>query len=236
MAGTLPAVHKIQLLQPSFAERAIRYGICSLLLLSIAWVMWQTVLVFREPHASAESGLVVVSEFVSEVAEARDLPAMHLFGMVSSAAEPIVADTDAVVTGIAYASDERSSRAILVIGGNQQSYSLGSVLPGGERVAGIEQDRVVLEHSNERRELRLIHPLADRNADFGSAPALAEIEDPGRTEKQAVSATGVTDVSARLQALRRNIVVPPDTLSGARVPGAIEVRAARRERIARKRD
>lgn len=202
----------------------------------MVWVVWQTARVFREPYALPNSGPVAVAEFVSEGAAAGDLPAMHLFGVASPAAEPALADTDAVVTGIVYASDKDASRAILVISGNQQSYSLGGVLPGGERVAGIEPDRVVLEHGSERRELRLLHPLANRDADFGSGPSLTAIEDPARTEKRAASAAGATDVSARLQTLRRNIMVPADTLSGAHVPGATDVRAAHRERLARKRD
>lgn len=239
MAGKLLAVRKLRRLQTSRSERAIRYGICSLLLLSIAWVVWQTALLLRTPHQPLEFTSNTVEGSLMARDPGGDLADMHLFGAASREPEPFQADTNAVVTGIAYASDTGASRAILVIGGSQQSYSVGSVLPGGERVAEIEPEQVVLERRGERRGLRLVHPLADPNADFSyaSSPLAArDVVHPEAGEASAAQGADALNAAVRLQALRRNLTAPPDPLAGKHVTGAAEVRAVHRERFAHKGD
>lgn len=235
MARKLLVIRAVRLLGPLRAGRLIRHVCHGMLLLGLgcaAWLLWTTVRGASAPIAHSPWPFELA---IANTGSAENLADMHLFGVAVAGSPPVMTGADATVTGIVYASEAGASRAILVINGRQQSYAMSDTLPGGWRVADIEPGQVFLEHNGARQGLILEHKLADANADFGTQPAaiIADVAQPG---VGGVSVTGGENGVIRLRALRQNLSVPPDGMTGKRVQAAARLRVTRNVHVIGRRD
>ena len=92
----------------------------------------------------------------------------HLFGDSTPAAEaPVLASSGSVsVIGIVYSSEAQESVALLSVAGNTVVSHVGTQLPTGQTVAGIQADRVQLSGGTGTVNLLLDIPKADPDQRF----------------------------------------------------------------------
>jgi hypothetical protein len=96
----------------------------------------------------------------------------HIFGAASepqSQAPGIRLNSDVSIAGIIFASDEKSSVALLSVNGNTSSYVQGQALPDGEALSHIEGNAVILEAGGQSRRIEMGIKYASTDAVFHKA-------------------------------------------------------------------
>jgi hypothetical protein len=101
-----------------------------------------------------------------------------------------------------------------MLGGKQKSYGIGAALGNGDKVVGIDADRVTLADGNRRYTLVLKHPgsaMLAKAPDFGGGETFRAAVTQNPQQPAAQPAPSVAPVSTgttlqRLQALRARLL------------------------------
>lgn len=150
---------------------ALRAGVYLCLAFLLVILVWRLVVTLRIPRAEAierQTAQTIGVARTPQRVNVEEVADQHLFGMapVAVSSVPIVAAAAIQVIGIIRADDPKQSWAILDLGGEQHLYQAGTMLPDGEKLLAVEQDRVVLvDHGAPYSVMWDMHP-ADANAAF----------------------------------------------------------------------
>jgi general secretion pathway protein C len=165
---------------------------------------------------------------VREQPLANKISGFNLFGkhepkkeIVAPIKQTVVPETklNLKLRGVFSSKDQNAARAIIADSrGDEDSYKIGSELPGGARLTEIHADRVILEHNGRLETLKLPQEVADVGAGGGSSSGSGSVSPPVNRNVNRGNITSLsestTDNAQLLGEYRNALLNDPNSVMG----------------------
>jgi len=199
---------------------------------SLAELTWDLVPVssVEQSVASDQRQKPRVARVVRDQPLANKISGFNLFGRFEPKKEVVEPVRPAVVPetklnlklrGVFASKDSNAARAIIADSrGDEDSYRIGSELPGGARLSEIHPDRVILEHNGRFETLKLPVELAETGDSGGdttmtSAPSFSPVQDRDINRGNIDTLSSTTTDNAQLLGQYRNALLnDPNSVMG----------------------